>query len=51
METADELYEDGSKAEGPCVFLASFSVPVYGDYLRDLCNIPRLVVTTCSTAD
>ena len=38
METAGGLYEDGSEAEGPCVFLASFS----GDCLRDSCNIIAL---------
>jgi hypothetical protein len=37
METAGELYEDGSEAEGPCVFLASFSVPIYGNIIA-LCN-------------
>jgi len=40
METVGRLYEDGSEAEGPCVFLASFS----GDCLRDSCNI----ITLCN---
>jgi hypothetical protein len=42
METAGGLYVDGSEAEGPCVFLASFSGAIYGDYLRDSCNIIAL---------